>query len=140
MEEINVVNPEPACSTDFTDFQVHYAGRIELVLLPNPVTAESIRARAEPDHTAMTVRLIEPAELAASRTWIENWQRILPCLITTRGLPSSSLLTAIERFVATARSLRAIERGFSMGDPLVARAGVFNLLHVGCVSTAELHT
>ena len=43
--------------------------------------------------TAVTVRLLEPAELAASRIWIDNWQRMLPCLIATRDLVPTSLLS-----------------------------------------------
>jgi hypothetical protein len=88
----------------------------------------------------MTVRLLEPADLAASRVWIDNWQRMLPCLTATRGLVPTSLLDAIERFVATAQPLLAIEREFSTDDPILPRAAVFALLHAGRIGAPELRT
>ena len=88
----------------------------------------------------MPVRRIEPAELAASRTRIDNWQRMQPSLFGTRGLVPASLLDEIERFVATPQPLLAIEREFSTGDPVLARAAVFGLLHAGRVHAPELRT
>jgi hypothetical protein len=44
--------------------------------------------------------------------WIDNWQRMLPPLVATRGLVSPSLLTAIERFVVVTHG--------SSGDPNAA--------------------
>lgn len=122
------------------DFQVRYADRLELLLLPDPVTGEDGMARAVLDASAMTVRHVEPAELAASRIWIDNWQRMLPCLIASRGLVPASLLNATERFVATSQSLLDVEREFSTGDPIVVRAALFGLLHAGRVSAPELRT
>ncbi|USU18532.1 hypothetical protein NFS19_22655 (plasmid) [Paraburkholderia fungorum] len=122
------------------DFQVCYADRQELLLLPDPVAVDNGKPHADLDATAVTVRLLEPAELAASRIWIDNWRRMLPCLIATRDLVPTSLLNAVERFLATAQSLLAIEREFSTGDPVVACAAVFALLHAGRVSAPELRT
>src|SRR5215469_5578732 len=90
------------------DFQVRYADRQELLLLPDPVAVDNGKPHANLKASAVTVRLLEPAELAASRIWIDNWQRMLPCLIATRDLRTTSLLNAVERFVATAQSLLAI--------------------------------
>ncbi|MGU7778655.1 hypothetical protein [Burkholderia sp. PU8-34] len=106
------------------DFQVCYADRHELLLLPDPVAVDNGKPHADLDASAVTLRLLEPAELAASRIWIDNWQRMLPCLIATRDLVSTSLLNAVERFVATAQSLLAIEREFSTEDPVVARGRI----------------
>lgn len=53
---------------------------------------------------AMPVRYIEPAEFAASRLWIGKWQRVLPCLIATRGLISGSLVDDITLFVSHPQS------------------------------------
>lgn len=122
------------------DFQVRYVDRQELLLLANPATPEDRKPHADLDARAMTVRRVEPAELAASRIWIDNWQRMLPCLIATRGLVSASLLHAIERFVAAPQSLLAIEREFSTGDPIIVRAALFSLLHAGRVGAPELRT
>ena len=72
--------------------------------------------------------------------WIDNWKRMLPCIVVTRGLVSASLLDAVERFVASPQSLLAIEREFAEGDPILARAAVFGLLYTGRVSAPELRT
>ena len=122
------------------DFHVRYADRHELLFLPNPVIVEDGNPRADLDASAMTVRHVEPAELVASRIWVDNWQRMLPCLIATRGLVPASLFNSIERFVATSQSLLDIEREFSTGDPIVVRAALFGLLHTGRVTAPELRT
>lgn len=123
------------------DFWVRYAEREELsVLFPAFSLNDEKQRSPEFDVEAMSVRIIEPPELAASRIWIENWQRMLPCLVATRGLVPASLLDAIERFVATPQPLLAIEREFSTGDPVLARAAVFSLLHGGRVQASELRT
>ncbi|QDQ82182.1 hypothetical protein [Paraburkholderia megapolitana] len=123
------------------DFWVNFVDREELVILPDPVVMDDARLQlAVFDTDAPPVRRIEPAELAAARVWIDNWQRMLPALIATRGLVPPSLLNAIERFVVTPQSLLAIEREFSTGDPVLARAAAFGLLHAGRVQAPELHT
>jgi hypothetical protein len=123
------------------DFWTRFVDREELVVLSDPVViTDTKRQQAEFDTDVVPVRRLEPAELAASRAWIDNWQRILPSLIATRGLVPTSLLDAIERFVATPQPLLAIERAFSTGDPVLTRAAVFGLLHAGRVHAPELHT
>jgi len=51
-----------------------------------------------------TVREVSSAEIAASRVWIENWKRMLPCLVATRGLVPQTLTSAIERYTAVRAS------------------------------------
>jgi hypothetical protein len=46
------------------DFQVCYADRQELLLLHDPVAVDNGKPHAELDANAVTVRLLEPAELA----------------------------------------------------------------------------
>lgn len=65
---------------------------------------------------------------------------MLPSIIATQGLVSVSLLDAVERFVASRKTLSAIEREFSKGDPVLVRAAIFNLLHTGRVHAEELRT
>jgi hypothetical protein len=121
------------------DFWVSYPDRQELVLLPGAATAEAMPhdLTFEGDG-AMDVRIVSPSELAASRTWIDNWKRMLPCLVVTRGLLGQSLLDAVEQFVASPKALSAIEREFSGGDPILARAAVFGLLYAGRITAPEL--
>jgi hypothetical protein len=66
---------------------------------------------------SFTVRHIGVAERAAARVWIGNWQRMLPVLVSARGLVTPSLLNAIERFVATPQPLLSVEREFRPVDP-----------------------
>ncbi|WP_321167036.1 hypothetical protein [Caballeronia cordobensis] len=123
------------------DFQVCFAdGQELLLLLLGSVAVEDPKPHSDLEVSAMTVRLLDAAELAATRVWIDNWQRMLPCLIATRDLVATSLLDSIERFVATAQSLLAIEREFSTDDPILSRAAVFALLHAGRISAPELRT
>jgi hypothetical protein len=121
------------------DFWVSYSDRQELVLLPGSATAEAMPydLTFEGDG-AIDVRIVSPSELAASRTWIDNWKRMLPCLMVTRGLLVQSLLDAVLNFVASPKTLSAIEREFSDSDPILARAAVFGLLYAGRVTAPEL--
>lgn len=122
------------------DFLVSYSDRQELVLLPNPVIDEEAKEGLEFSADVLNVRLVDAAEQAASRIWIENWHRMLPSIVATRGLVSLSLLDAVERFVASPKPLLAIEREFSNGDPVLVRAAVFSLLQTGRVHAEELRT
>lgn len=122
------------------DFLVSYSDRQELVLLPNPVIDEEAKDGLELSADVLNVRLVNAAEQAASRIWIDNWQRMLPSIVATRGLVSVSLLDAVERFVASPKPLLAIEREFSKGDPVLVRAAIFSLLHSGRVHAGELRT
>jgi hypothetical protein len=121
------------------DFWVSYSDRQEIVLLPGAATAEAMPhdLTFEGDG-AMDVRIVSPSELAASRTWIDNWKRMLPCLVVTRGLLERSLMDAVLNFVASPKALSVIEREFSGGDPILARAAVFGLLYAGRITAPEL--
>jgi hypothetical protein len=79
------------------------------------------------------------ADLAAVRVWINNWQRMLPCIVANWSLVSSSLPRAIECFLAQPRKLLEIEREFSSGDPVLVRTAVFGMLHAGRLSAPDLH-
>jgi hypothetical protein len=112
-----------------------------LVLLSEfRLTDKSRRGCVDFDPEAVSVRHIDAAERAAARVWTGNWQRMLPVLVATRGLVKPSLLSAIERFVASPQPLMAVEREFSTGDSVLVRAAVFELLHRGRVQAPVLHT
>jgi hypothetical protein len=63
---------------------------------------------------------------------------MLPCLVVTRALLGQPLLDAVEQYVASPKALSVIEREFSNGDPILARAAVFGLLYAGRVTSPEL--
>jgi len=86
------------------------------------------------------VRVVAAAEIAAARTWIRNWQRMLPVIVASRGSVAPGLTKSILRFVITPIPLAHIEREFSIGDPTLARATVFELLRVGRLRAPSLRT
>lgn len=122
------------------DFWVKGSDREELLLLSDSVASGELKTRADLEATWFSVRCVQQAELAAARVWIDNWRRMLPCIVATRGLLPTSLLDAIERFVDRPQPLITIEREFSTGDPTLVRAAIFNLLHAGRLSASDLHT
>ncbi|WP_335665833.1 hypothetical protein [Burkholderia pseudomallei] len=114
------------------DFWVRYADQDELIVV-HEVDAEG---RVPPkgddlDDSRIALRVVGPAELAAARVWLDNWQRMLPCIVANRDAASASLLKAIQRFAAEPRQLLTIEREYSTGDPVLVRAAVYELLRVG---------
>lgn len=123
------------------DFWVRYVDRDELVILDDrSCEVDATKPDRSLDVATCSIRRVVPAELAAARVWIENWQRMLPCLVANRNLVPPTLPQAIARFVKQPRRLLAIEREFSTGDPVLVRTAVFGLLHDGCVSAPELRT
>lgn len=122
------------------DFWVKGPEREELLLLSDSGASGEPKTGADLEATSFSIRCVQQPELAAARVWIDNWQRMLPCIIATRGLLPPSLLDAIERFVARPQQLITIEREFSIGDPTLVRAAVFSLLHAGRLSASALQT
>src|ERR1700709_2534778 len=122
------------------DFWVRYVDRDELVILDdNPGGGDTTQSDRNLDVHTFSIRRVVSAELAAARVWIENWQRMLPCLVANRDLVPPTLPQAIARFVNQPQRLLAIEREFSTGDPVLVRTAVFAaLLHDGRVSATEL--
>jgi hypothetical protein len=120
------------------DFWVRYFDRQELVILFDLASEPSVKPDAILDNAGLTVRPVRSSEIAASRAWIANWKRMLPCLVATRGLVPPSLSSAIERFIARPHRLLSIEPEFTTGDPVLVRAAVFGLLHAGRAQAPEL--
>lgn len=88
----------------------------------------------------MPVRTILPAELAASRIWTGNWERILPVIVSSRAQIPIALEHALLRFVSAPMTLSCIEQEFVTGDPSLLRAAVFGLLHQGQLEAPQLWT
>ncbi|MFC0403092.1 hypothetical protein [Paraburkholderia rhizosphaerae] len=123
------------------DFWVRYIDRDELVILDDcHYKDDATKAVRNLDVQTFLIRKVVRAELAAARVWIENWQRMLPCLVANRDLVPPALPQAIVRFTNEPQRLLAIEREFSTGDPIPVRTAVFGLLHSGRVSAPELRT
>lgn len=102
--------------------------------------SEATSSHRSLDDNALSIRRVGPAELAVARVWIENWQRMLPYVVANHGLISPTLSEAIVRLVAVPQRLLAIEREFSIGDPVLCRAALFGLQCSGRVRAPDLHT
>ena len=87
----------------------------------------------------LPVRSVPLAELAAARTWIANWERMLPAMISCRS-QTPSLLRSVLKFVSGPMLLSRIEQEFATGDPTLVRAAIFALLHAGNLQAPQLHT
>lgn len=123
------------------DFWVRYVGRDELVILDDFRAGDhEAKFNRNLDGAVPPIRRVSPADLAAARVWIDNWQRMLPCIVANRGLVLPTPSRAIERFLTDPQKLLAIEREFSTGDPVLVRTAVFSLLHTGRLSAPDLHT
>ncbi|WP_176060121.1 hypothetical protein [Paraburkholderia sp. BCC1876] len=122
------------------DFWARYFDRQELVILFDSISESPAKPDTVLDKAGLALRSVQSSEIAASRVWIANWKRMLPCLVATRGLIPPSLSSAIERFVARPHRLLSIEREFTTGDPVLVRSAVFGLLHAGRVQAPELRT
>src|SRR6202521_979614 len=114
------------------EFWVRYADREEIVVLGEPEGADtdSLSPQRLID-SELKCRIVRRADLAATRMWVANWERMLPCVVANRRLLSRALLDAIVRFVTDPVQLSTIEREFSTGDLVPVRTAVLTLLHGG---------
>jgi hypothetical protein len=114
----------------------HSKNSHEEFLLINRSTHESIECRSPSE---IPIRIITLSDLAASRTWISNWQRLLPLLVTCREHISPSLVRSILKFIKEPTQLSRIEREFVTGDATILRAALCHLLHQGMLKAPSLH-
>ena len=117
------------------DFWVRYRDHEVLLVLDVEDQPHTIRLGA----TELELHCVPSAEFAAARTWICNWERILPTIISCGHQVSSSLQNSILKFISEPTPLARIEQEFVMGDPTLVRAAIFNLLHQGKLRAPQLH-
>src|ERR1035437_8469079 len=92
------------------------------------------------DDFEMPVRTILQVELAASRIWVSNWERMLPAIVSCRQLISQSLLQSVSQFVSEPMQLSRIERELGIGDLALVRGAIFTLLPRGQLQAPQLKT
>ncbi len=124
----------PAASDQPIDFWVQRADGEEFVLVARGEAAGELPARID----GIEVRRITDAELAAARTWIANWQRLLPVINATRTLLSTALMKSVRCFVREPIPLAGIEQQFAGGDPTVVRGTVFEMLRTAQLAAPTL--
>lgn len=118
------------------DFWILQEGREALLIVAQENQPSTIMIGDE----ELPVRSIPSAELAAARTWIGNWERMLPAMTSCRTQIAPSLLRSILKFVSESMQLSRIEQEFVTADPTLVRAAIFNLLHAGKLTAPQLHT
>jgi hypothetical protein len=123
------------------DFWSHYIGHQELVILSeHDIDISATVSPCDGHDSELLIRFVTAAELAAARVWLDNWQRMLPYLVTNRGLVPPTLPGAIAQLLKQSQRLLDIEREFASTDPVLVRAALFGLLHDGRASAQELRT
>lgn len=116
------------------DFWVRYRDQEILLVISDEYPSSDNHS----DNVALPIHTVPFAELAAARIWIANWERMLPCMIACRSFITDALIQAIIHYVSEPMQLSRIEREFGLGDPTLARAVVFSLLHRGQLQAPTL--
>jgi len=125
-----------AAGKRLADFWVRRDDREMLIVVDDESPASTIMI----GDVKLAILAIPPAELAAARVWIGNWERMLPAMTSCRQQIAPSFQQSILKFIAEPMQLSRIEQQFGTGDPTLVRAAVFNLLHDGKVQAPQLHT
>lgn len=129
--------------TVLIDFWVCYADREEVHLIA--LDAKSLANVPLPATMAFgvgeqaTVRIIRREDVMAQRTWILNWERMLPFITASRGMISPALRQQILAAVGGNKQLSSLERELAPVDAMLVKGAVFSLLHEGQLSAASLH-
>ncbi len=118
------------------DFWVRQGASELFLILGDPCPQSTV----DLDETALPVQCVTPAELAAARIWIANWERMLPVMTASRGLVSPSLQQALLKLISKPVPLARIEQECAVGDPTAVRAALFGLLHQGALQAPLLKT
>jgi hypothetical protein len=68
------------------DFGVRYVDRQELVILDDTFDGDhATKSHRHLDEAALPIRKVSSPDLAAARVWIDNWQRMLPCIVVDQN-------------------------------------------------------
>lgn len=118
------------------DFWIRQQDRETLLVLNDEVQASTITI----NDVELEVRTVLPVEFAAARTWVGNWERMLPVVISCHQQIPQSLQKSILKFIVEPTPLLRVEQEFVTGDPMLVRASVFSLLHQGQLEAPQLET
>jgi hypothetical protein len=129
-----------ANGSEVAEFWVRKDRRDEFLLLGAPAARDPERFVLLEDERVVRVRRVVPADLLAARTWVLNWQQILPYLAANLRFATPALLAEVKAALASPRSLMALERRFREQDAMIVRTALFALLHAGAVRAPSLHT
>ncbi len=96
--------------------------------------------RLPAEWNGLPVRRIVDADLAATRMWASNWERMLPVITLTRDCVSRQHLADVRRHIRESMSLMRVERELGSEDPMWLRGAVFRLLATGILLAPMLRT
>lgn len=80
------------------------------------------------------------ADLAATRIWTSNWERMLPVINLTRDCVTRQHMADVRRHVRDGMPLMRIERELGAEDPMWLRGAVYRLLAAGILVAPTLRT
>lgn len=118
------------------DFWVRRVGSDEFLLL----TTGEPQARLPAHFKEIPLREIKPVDRAASSVWTSNWRRMLPVIAVARAEISKAQMKVVSRCVQRPISLAALERQLTNGDPVIARATIFDMLRTSQLVAPSLRT
>ncbi len=87
-----------------------------------------------------TVHYVDDAQLAADAMWVTNWRSMLAVINASTGGSEKTMSKSVREFVQGPIALGRLEAEFSCGDPMVARACIFELLRQGKLAAPSLRT
>ncbi|VTU45419.1 hypothetical protein SRS16P2_00138 (plasmid) [Variovorax sp. SRS16] len=128
------VRSSPAPGSRVVDFWVQRDAGEQLLLVDDE------QDELAPTASDIPVQRVAAADLAAAATLIDNWQRMLPTIVSTRAWHSGALADSVQECVREPMALSRLERAFAMGDPPVVRGAVFELLRKGRLIAPSLHS
>lgn len=128
------VRLSPAVGSRVADFWVQRDHGEQLLLVDDG------RDEVAPTANDIPLQRVAAADLAAAARWIDNWQRMLPTIVSTRAWVPSALTQSIRAHVREPMALSHFERTFATGDPPVARGAIFDLLRTGRLGAPSLHS
>lgn len=126
------------------DFLVRYVDHDEFAVLTGCDADSSVReamsSQRSIDGNALAIRRVGPAELAAGRVWIENWQRMLPYVVANHGLLLlSRRLFAQRQYALKVPNLVKRERGPAPGVLLLDKCGLLAIVPAAAVARDGRH-
>jgi hypothetical protein len=88
----------------------------------------------------LPVKRIADADLAATRMWSGNWERMMPVITLTRDYLTKQHLQDVRRHIGESMPLMRIERELGANDAMWLRGACYRLLADGVLMAPTLRT
>ena len=123
------------------DFWVQRSDHREFLMLEESpkLSVLSVAPRLDSD-LGQQVRAISNDELQANALWINNWQQMLPYVVSNRRLIQPQQLARVLEICAEPKMLVDIEAAELPSDTIVTRSAVFDLTRRGQLAAEDLRS